>query len=307
MLDTPVLFIIFNRPNCTKAVFAQIRNAKPKQLFIAADGPRITKPDEDLLCNQTRKIVADIDWECEVKELFSEENMGCGRAVSRAINWFFDNVDMGIILEDDCVPNQSFFTFCEVLLMRFRNDFRVWQISGSNLISELSTNELDSYFFSYYGTIWGWATWKDRWKNYDFKIEQYTQLKEKTDYFYNLYGSQEQAQFRVKIYDSIVEKKIDTWDYQWSFIKNINRGLSIIPSKNLISNIGFGEDSTHTYLIDDIRRNLSRNELNFPLNHPQKMIRDKEKDDYYFRMYCQSLDSGRFHRYISRLIKLYTK
>ena len=153
-----VLFIIFNRPETTQRVFDAIRLAKPTRLYIAADGPRENKTGEKELCEQARKIAQNVDWDCEVKTLFQKENLGCGKAVSHAISWFFENEDMGIILEDDCLPHQSFFKYCEELLEKYKNNDRIGIISGNNFQKKRKIGSF-SYYFSDIVNIWGWATW----------------------------------------------------------------------------------------------------------------------------------------------------
>jgi hypothetical protein len=153
-LETPILFVIFNRPEVTRRVFAKIREVKPKFLYIAADGPRPGKIDEDKECEATRNIIHQIDWDCEVSTLFQENNLGCREAVSSAISWFFDNVEAGIILEDDCLPARSFFFFCQELLQLYKDEECVMMISGDNLCPEGAESKY-SYYFSRYGQIWG--------------------------------------------------------------------------------------------------------------------------------------------------------
>jgi len=168
--NTPILFLVFNRPNTTQRVFNVIRQVKPKQLFVAADGPRRDKGADEEKCEATREIVKQIDWDCEVKTLFREENLGCGKAVSSAITWFFENVEEGIILEDDCLPNLDFFGYCEELLDRYRDNREVMFIGGDNFQKGKKWGDA-SYYFSAYNHVWGWATWKRTWDIYDFKLD----------------------------------------------------------------------------------------------------------------------------------------
>jgi len=177
-LKTPVLFLVFNRPDTTRRVFEAIRAARPARLFLVADGPRERQPDDKEKCERVRYIATDIDWDCEVKTLFRKENLGCKNGVSSAIDWFFSHVDEGIILEDDCLPTESFFWFCEELLRRYRNDSRVMQICGSNFLRGWQRNN-DSYYFSGYGPIWGWASWRRAWIYYDVDMKLWPEVKEK--------------------------------------------------------------------------------------------------------------------------------
>ena len=162
----PILFLIFNRPQLTARVFAAIREAQPSQLYVAADGPRSNRPGEADLCEQARRVINGVDWPCEVKTLYRQENLGCRQAVSSAITWFFDNVEAGVVLEDDCLPIESFFRFCSELLIRYRDDTRIGMISGNNHGFRIYDDSL-SYSFSKHGAIWGWASWRRAWRLYD--------------------------------------------------------------------------------------------------------------------------------------------
>jgi hypothetical protein len=233
---TPVLFLIFNRPDTTKRVFKEIRRVKPTELYIAADGPREAKPDETELCNETRAIVKEIDWDCEIHTLFRDKNLGCKKAVSSAIDWFFDNVDAGIILEDDCVPDQSFFGFCQELINYYKDDSRVMMISGTNyLFNKIELSE--SYFFSRYYPVWGWATWKRAWKLYDRNMSSWPEYKT-SGQLDVIHQDKKIKKFFERIFIKTYEHKVNTWDYQWVFSCVSNNGLAAIPKYNLIANIG---------------------------------------------------------------------
>lgn len=267
-IRTPVLFLVFNRLDTTKKVFGEIKKAKPKKLFVAADGPR-TK-DEKKKTDAVRQYILDnVDWDCDLKTLFREKNLGCKYAVSGAIDWFFKNVEQGIILEDDCLPSQSFFRFCEELLEKYKYDERIMQISGTNFIQEKTAELNESYFFSKMPYIWGWATWRRAWKFYDVsfnKIVPYSASSNFLDYLMH----------NKKVLDL---QKINTWDVQWFSLCKIN-GLTVIPKKNLIANIGFGEDSTHemTNNVDKSFLQKERKEMGFPLIHPKKISWYKKFD-----------------------------
>ncbi|MCB8999473.1 MAG: nucleotide-diphospho-sugar transferase [Bacteroidales bacterium] len=239
----PVLFLIFNRPDITREAFNRIKTVRPKYLFIAADGPRSDKPDDALLCNETRKIVDEIDWDCEVKTLFREENIGLRRAVSGAITWFFEHVEQGIILEDDLIPTQSFFSFATEMLNKYKYDQRIFAISGTNYLN--ISNEIDgSYYFSKYPSSHGWATWQRSWKLYD-EFTEWDKIK-KSGVIDLLFPDKVEKKFWISIFDKVEQKKIDSWAYIWNYSCFVNSGLNIIPQKNLIKNIGFGEAATHT-------------------------------------------------------------
>lgn len=275
MLETPLLFLVFNRPEVTKRVFARIREAQPRRLFIAADGPRDSHLTDEKQCKKVREIVMAVDWDCEVKTLFNDENLGCGRAVSSAINWFFNTVEEGIILEDDTLPNETFFTFCQTLLSKYRHVPQVMQISGFNVCG-IWKNSFQSYHFSHFGGIWGWATWKRAWEQYDFDMLQWQNTEVKTHI--SRFFTKEQYLSRIKLYDKLYKKEVDTWDLQWTFAKLIHTGLSVIPSMNLIENIGFGKGATHTTDKNHIWGNIRANSMTFPLKEPVAIIQDEEYD-----------------------------
>lgn len=246
LFNTPILFLIFNRPEETKKVFEEIKKIKPANLYISADGPRASKYGEDLLCDKCRQVVLDgIDWHCEIKTLFRKENLGCGKAVSEAITWFFDNVDEGIILEDDCLPDPSFFIFCETMLAKYRYDDRIMHIGASNFQLGKWHGEGD-YYYSRYSHIWGWASWKSAWKKYDFKIKEWENIQSKNNLNIIFETEKNQYNYWANIFNIVVKGEIDTWDYQWQFAIWNNYGMGILPNKNLVINIGFGVNATHT-------------------------------------------------------------
>lgn len=275
--NTPVLFLVFNRPQYTKQVFESIRAAKPTQLFIAADGPRENVPEDIVNCQLVKDIVANVDWDCQVKTLYREKNLGCGLAPSSAISWFFEHVEQGIILEDDCLPSASFYPFCHEMLERYKNDTRINSISGSNLLKEWKRGD-DSYFFSKESGIWGWATWRRAWADYDYQVTQWKDSNVK-ELFSKQFENATQREAYTYALDKVVSSNaISFWDYQWVFSRISNSQFGIIPSVNLISNIGFGSDATHTFDPDSILSNLPYNDLLFPLNHPKAIMVDREYD-----------------------------
>ncbi len=245
MFETPILFIIFNRPELTKQVFQEIKKQKPKFLFIAADGPRKHIKEDINKCMKTKELVLKgIDWDCEVKTLFREENLGCGKGVSLAIDWFFDHVEEGIILEDDCLPHESFFGYCESLLEKYAENPKIFGINGSNF--QLIENKGgSSYFYSNYMFVWGWATWKRAWEHYDFKMKNYEELAT-VNFFSRIDKRRVFRKYWKSRFDLVHRKELDTWDYQWLFSIWKNQGLIVVPNTNLVSNIGFGHDATHT-------------------------------------------------------------
>jgi len=288
-LNTAVLFLIFNRPETTKQVFEAIRSAKPSRLYIAADGPRRDRPEECEKCEECKQIVHHVDWDCEVKTLFREQNLNCGLGPSTAISWFFEHEEEGIILEDDCLPTQSFFWFCQELLERYRDDSRIMHIGGNNFLEGWQRDHDYSYYFSHYGHIWGWATWRRAWKMYDFKLSNYDKLKKKK-FFENFFFNQTEKIYRLRKFDkTIAASRVDWWDYQWDFSRFINSGLAIIPEDNLVKNIGFGEDATHTLDGNHKSAKMKATDIEFPLHHPPFMIRDYASDKRYFRGFIKDV------------------
>lgn len=276
MNTPPILLIVFNRPELTRQSFEQIRKAKPSQLFLAADGPRKEIPSDEELCRETRKIVENVDWNCQVQSRFLDENEGCGRAVAGAITWFFENVESGIILEDDCVAEPSFFPYCSELLEHYADDKRVMHISGFNRFPLFNTSDCSSYFFSKIGSIWGWATWRRAWQHYDINIglRSHEFQHQLASYFFPFVDFAESRIVEVK--KSAVGRN-HTWDYQWGVSRFLNSGLSIVPDVNLISNIGFGPTATHTKgspekFLETI------DELRFPLMHPEFCVANANFD-----------------------------
>ncbi|MFA7193550.1 MAG: hypothetical protein WC087_01390 [Candidatus Paceibacterota bacterium] len=272
-METPILFLVFNRPDTTQRVFDEIRNAKPKYLFIAADGPRINNDNDRLRCGEVRSIVKNIDWDCEVKTLFREENLGCKLAISSAITWFFDNVEMGIILEDDCLPNKSFFSFCSKLLLRYKNDNQVMMISGTHHLKNLEIH--DDYFFSNHFQIWGWATWKRAWDLYDIEMKEWPILI-KEGSFEDVYKDRKIYQYYKDSFNHAYHNLVNTWDIQWNYTCVLNKGLSITPKHNLVTNIGVQGTHTTTKTIED--QNLFRKTQEIELSD---MLLEKIEANHY--------------------------
>lgn len=289
-LTTPVLFLVFNRPDTTKKVFEEIQKARPKQLFIAGDGPR-TK-EEKKKTDAVRKYILDnIDWKCKIKTLFRDKNLGCKYAVAGAIDWFFENVEKGIILEDDCLPSQSFFRFCQEMLERYEDDERVMQISGTNIEGKSKINE--DYFFSNYFNAWGWATWRRAWKEYDVDMKKFIKIKKSTIQFENAPFSGWKGK---RLYSLLRDGKIDTWDYQWIYSCIINSGKCIIPKVNLIENLGFFE-GTHT--ADSHYQGLKRSNIKWPFSENEIFLNNKG----YQKAYAKFFAKGQIKRFLKNIIK----
>lgn len=273
--NTPVLFLIFNRLETTELVFNEIKKIKPKKLYIVADGPRLNKNNEESLCKETRDIVEKIDWQCEVYKNYSDINLGCRKRVSSGIDWFFENEEQGIILEDDCLPDQTFFKFCEEMLEKYKNDERVGMVSGNNFqFGEI--NNPHSYYFSRYSHIWGWATWRRAWRKYDVNISDWPQVK-KSKKLKEIFSNLKTRLYWIYVFNKVYKNQIDTWDYQWTYAFFMNNFLSVMPSTNLVSNIGFSDSSTHTKRKSKFSR-MKITPLDFPLKHPQEIVPNVESD-----------------------------
>lgn len=241
--NTPILFLVFNRPEKTQIIFDIIKKLKPKKLYISADGPRKNRIKDNLLCDQVRSIVKKINWDCEQKIKFNNTNLGCKINVIESIDWFFSNVEEGIILEDDCVPSESFFYFCEELLSKYKNNEKIMQINGFNsgLNSYLDTD--DSYYFSKLNTTWGWATWRRAWQKFDYNLESYIEFKQKGK-IKEFYKDKGISKWMEKYLDKTFNKEDNIWSINWAFSILKNSGLCITPNINLIENIGFDKQST---------------------------------------------------------------
>lgn len=246
-MKTAVLFLVFNRLDVAKQVFEAIRGAKPHRLYIASDGARADENNEKEKVEEIREyLISHVDWDCEVKTLFRDTNLGCRIAVSSAIDWFFENEEMGIILEDDCLPSLGFFDFCQQLLYKYENDTRIMSIAGTNFVEFHGKAD---YRYSNYSLIWGWATWKRAWKKFDPNIRDFSVFKERNE-IENYFLTKEERKFFLQNFEMVYNGEDSIWDAQWFYTCLIN-GMTILPQKNLIQNIGFGRDATHTFNEND--------------------------------------------------------
>lgn len=303
-LSTPIAFIIFNRPDTTARVFSEIAKAKPHKLLVVGDGPRSSRPGEADRVAATRAIIEKVDWPCEVLTNFSDVNLGCKKRVSSGIDWVFEQVEEAIILEDDCLPDPSFFHFCEEMLARYRHDQRIGMISGDNFQFGRCYGG-DSYYFSKYVHIWGWATWRDRWHGaYDVNMAHWPMVRD-NGRLPDLVFDKDEAGYWAGIFERVYQGGIDTWDYQWVFANWAEGRLSILPSVNLISNIGFGVDATHTTGISPLA-NLPTEPMQFPLVHPALRARngsaDRFSDRVCFRLPLWKRILGRVVSKLNRMV-----
>lgn len=276
-LNTPVALIIFNRPDTTARVFKEIAKARPPKLLIVADGPRPTKSGEAERCQQARAIVEKVDWKCEVLTNYAETNLGCKVRVATGIDWIFEQVEEAIILEDDCLPDPSFFRFCEEMLARYRHNERVGMISGGNLQFGHQRGTA-SYYFSRYTHIWGWATWRRAWQHYDREITQWPAFRDE-GWLDTMFRTQGERDYWRHSFDAVHNGSLDTWDCSWTFTSLIKGMLQVVPNVNLISNIGFGPDATHTHVVG-IHAEMPTQAMRFPLKHPNFVLADVAADQY---------------------------
>ena len=276
-VESPVAFFVFNRPEPTARVFARIAAARPSRLLVVADAPRPGRPGEAERCAEVREIVSRVDWDCDVLTNLADRNLGCRRRVASGLDWVFANAESAIILEDDCLPEPTFFAFCDELLARYRDDERVGMISGDNF-QRPGRAAPYSYYFSHFCHIWGWATWRRAWRHYDVDMSLWPEARA-GGLLHSLFADPSYARWWRGLFDRVHAGEIDTWDYQWVFTCWAQRALAVTPTVNLVSNIGFGPDATHT------RRQTRNAELAtapiaFPLSHPPLMIRDWRADAY---------------------------
>jgi len=274
----PVLLLIFNRPDLTAQVMDRIRQAEPPKLFVGADGPRAGHLEDAERCEEAREVATQVNWDCEVRTLFRDENLGCKRAVSSAITWFFEHVEAGVILEDDCIPHPTFFPYCAELLDHYRDDERVMMISGDNFQPD-DKNYQASYYFSAHMHCWGWATWRRAWRKYDGKASGWKDLRGE-GWLEGWLGSKEEAKYWRRIFDGIARGEVDSWAYPWTFSCWKEHGLIILPSVNLVSNVGFGGYSTNTKNKNSKRSELKTEPICLPLDHPDGVIRNYEFDRF---------------------------
>jgi len=272
-LDVPVAFLIYKRPDVTRRVFAAIAAARPRRLYVIADGPR--DESEAGRCAATRAIIEEVDWPCEVFQNYAETNLGLKRRVSSGLDWVFAHEEQAIILEDDCLPDPTFFRFCVELLERYRDDERITQIAGTNPLRGAYRSQA-SYFFTAYMHIWGWATWRRAWQYFDVTMSQWADPRVR-EYVLNQFDDLRERQHLRNMWTRVYEGQIDTWDYQWSFACRARDGLSAMPCHNLISNIGFGLEATHTLVKNRVAA-MPTQPMTFPLQHPPTVIRDVEAD-----------------------------
>lgn len=307
----PVALIIFNRADTTRKVLDVLRKVRPRTLFVIADGPRPGVPDDERLCAEARAVIDEVDWPCEVRRRFLDANLGCGHGPAQGLAWVFSQVDECIILEDDCAPDITFFQFCREMLERYRDDRRIMMVSGNNHLLGKKTIA-DSYFYSINTQTHGWATWRRAWKEYDFYISDWPAVRS-LQWLTNHLGNKEYARWWLKLFDRAYQEaksnpKCSYWDFQWTYTCWKNHALNVIPSSNLVTNLGYGDNATHPTPLDHPLANLSVGAMRFPLQHPPALTPDYEADRILSEtVYCyRSLYKKVFYKMMAVAKKVFT-
>ena len=299
-MDTPIVFVIFNRPETTARVFEVIRQAQPRTLLVVADGPRPGHPDDVERCAAARASIKQVDWDCEVLKNYADENLGCRKGPASGFTWAFETVEEAIILEDDCVPHPSFFPYCETLLDYYRRDTRVMHINGNNYGIDQSAIHPYSYSFCRFPQAWGWATWRRAWKYFDENIEKWPAFRD-GGFMQGLNSKRRFSKRQALRWESAYRGSVDTWDFQWHFTVMSQHGLTISPTRNLISNIGFSEDATHTLDKNSFKADLESHPMGFPLRHPPLVFNHPAIDKIYE---SAMLDDSRISRLLGKARRL---
>lgn len=287
MINVPILILTFNRPNHTSKLADILRKYKVSKIYVSSDGPRDGNKKDVKMVKQTRGLFKNDRWpESDIHVKFEDENLGCKKAVSKAITWFFQHVEQGIILEDDCLPNESFFSFCEQMLDRYKGDDRIMHISGTTFIGKNSDWITDDYYYSCYPHCWGWATWKKSWERFDYDMKNWPLFKKSgfiENFIYNKIG----ARKWTEVFDTTHADKNSSWAYRWTYSCWENNGLSVHPKYNLVQNIGFDEHATHTKYSSN-HHSDNRKELDPPYKKPPFLVRDHRLDNYIEDFHFQS-------------------
>lgn len=279
--NAPIVYIVFNRPRHTQETFAAIRKQKPSTLFVVADGPRETHPEDRERCGEVRSIVEAVDWPCTVFRNYSEVNLGCKRRVSTGLDWVFLHVDRAVILEDDCVASPEFFMFCDALLEYYKHNEAIWVVNGNSYQPEHRRGD-GTYYFSKYPDCWGWATWRRAWNRYQGDLP-FLDDWIRSPRWASSFPLEAERRYWRSIFRRAKNGTIDTWDYPWLACMNFGGGMAATPNANLVKNIGVGVDGSHTKWSDS----ANRYELS-PLGgmtHPSQVAIDREADEHYFHRF----------------------
>lgn len=302
MFNTPVAIFTFNRPQLTERLIGILAQIKPNRILVVSDGPRLHVPGDAGKCAAVRRLFDHLKWECRVDRNFAESNMGSFRRNSSGLNWVFEQAEEAIILEDDCVPDLSFFPYCEELLDRYRNEPRVGLISGNNFLNQTAGQQPYSYFFSGYATTWGWACWRKTWQQVNLDMPYWPEFRDSGELRRSVYSASE-TRYWQRIYDSILEQRMkNAWDYQLILACLRFNLLTVVPSVNLVSNVGFGLDGTHCTNVSSPMHDMPRCELEFPLVHPTEFRRSGLVDYAIFRARFQSPPTPLLEKIKSKLL-----
>ena len=302
-LRAPVALFVFNRPDTTRKVFEAIRCAKPSKLFVIADGPRRENSNDAQKCEEVRRITEHVDWPCEVMRNYSDLNIGCDQALAKGMDWLFERVDKAIILEDDCVVNRSFFRYCDELLERYETDERIMTISGRNY--QFGRRRTDySYYFSRYGHLAAFATWRRTWKHFDSEMSLWPEMRD-GGWLNDWLGDKKLVDYFSRLSeDMYAGKTYRPFDVLWGFSCCTQGALAILPNVNLVTNVGYSPKATHTKDEDSIFANLPVKSMNFPLSHPPLFIRDAVADAYSEKiMFLRPVLGARIRSRIKKLLK----
>lgn len=305
-VKTPIVICVFNRPVLTEILVKRIRDVSPEKVYVVADGPRSDREGEEILCRQTREIVEEyLGNQCQLIKNYSDENLGCKQRVASGLDWVFEKEEMAIVLEDDCLPDESFFRFCDELLIRYQNDSGVHMIGGSRYLPEDASEEC-SYYFSNMYHIWGWATWRRAWETFDVTMCAWEKLRQ-TDWIETKLQHKHMTTMARFFLDETFEGRINTWDYQWVLSGWLNNALAIVPKVNMVTNTGFGADATHMTNSNDRLSGMVASVMDFPLMHPGRIEAVSKKDLLEFEMiYGKTLLETSFPKKIRKLMRRFT-
>ncbi len=274
----PVIYLVFNRPEVTRQSFAILRTLRPARLFVVADGPRPHIAGEAEKCRLTREIATAVDWPCQLRTDFSETNLGLKQRIASGITRAFEEVERAIVLEDDCLPDPTFFRFAAEMLEKYREDERIFCVSGDNFQGGRRRTEAD-YYFSLYPHCWGWATWRRAWRHFDPALAEWPRLRGQ-GWLRKLLGNRAAAAYWQSIFDGCADGRINSWAFPWTYSCWVNQGLTILPEVNLVRNIGFGQEGTNTTSADHSASALRAGALSFPLRHPSRVVRHRRADAF---------------------------
>jgi hypothetical protein len=295
-VSTPIAYIIFNRPDHTRETFAAIRAQRPDKLFIIADGPRPLYPADTELCKEVRGIVGEVDWPCKVSHNFADENLGLKCRVQSGLDWVFSEVDSAIVLEDDCLPHPDFFLFCEALIVRYADDDRIAVITGNNFQDGRKRGDA-AYYFSKYNHCWGWASWRRAWQYYQGDLP-FWQDWQRSDDWLNKTPDRVERRYWSEIFNRVIQNEINSWAYPWTASVWRHGGLTATPNVNLVTNIGFGPEGTHTFSRQN--KELLPTQGLGPLTHPTHVKQNLQADRYVFDHHLGGIE----HRLFQRLQRL---